>query len=205
MPIKEEPIEIKFHYESPETEKGAKYICDVSCDTTISPVKLKIVEKVDTGKSQVITLPLDFVVEAVDFLRKKGAVSFPPPAEVRGVASVVHPSIPIPVIEKKDTESQAAPKIARSDASPFSSFSTGGEEEAKVIKSADDAPIGEQKIKIGEKEVQLNDVEMQKRTVIRTADIADENNPRAVEDNAAAQRNSKKSKENLIKRVEDEI
>ena len=46
---------------------------------------------------------------------------------------------------------------------------------------------------------------MQKRTVIRTADIADENNPRAVEDNAAAQRNSKKSKENLIKRVEDEI
>jgi hypothetical protein len=194
MPIKEDPIKIEFHYESPAGEKS-KYKCDVSCDASIEPIELVIKEKFDMGKGAVITLPLDFIVEAVDFLREKGIVSGLAPHSnvLKGVAPT-GTSIPIPSIEKKEEaeEDQKKPDVHTSTAAPFSSFAVPSENQDK--KKRVQPPATANKIKVGGKEISLDEVEMKKRAVTRTDSTVEETNSRSAE-----------KQEKSITRVEDEV
>jgi len=163
MTIKEEPTKLEFNYEDDE---DSSMNCKISYEE--GKVALFFVSEPDSA----YVYPLNFFVEIVDFLKKKGIVKDQSGAIIGGPVSPVNPSggtIAFPQVVKKDGTTPAP-------AEPFTSLSSQDTQKEKDTEE-DSAPEPQGKVVTADQSASPNII---KRPVIKSR-ITDENDPLAVE------------------------
>jgi hypothetical protein len=191
--IKEEPVQIEFTYEP-----------DIQLTNTIDPIKIIYFKEnnVPFISFNEIKYPLDFFIEVVDFLTKKGVV------KKENILVESHKSsLPLPSITKsgnvvRDSNYVITEKITNKDrietnknaSQPFPSFNIGIDEEKKMKE------IEEEGRKIKEFKNSQNKTPIIKRPVIRTRVTDEEGDPLEAERAAAQLRGS--NEEKSIKRID---
>jgi hypothetical protein len=93
MPIKEEPIRIEFQYEQEGTE-NAKFNVEYFSEMEEDKEKKYLRVSASFAPEESHVFEVDFFVEVVDFLRKKGVVE-----EVVPEGTVARPGLPLPNIQ----------------------------------------------------------------------------------------------------------
>lgn len=97
MPIKEEPVRIEFQYEQEDAQTSDGMFNVEYYSETEDGKEKKYVRLTPHGTTENSTFELDFLVEVVDFLRKKGVVDAKVEAIPEGHTS--RSSLPLPSIQ----------------------------------------------------------------------------------------------------------
>jgi hypothetical protein len=176
MPIKEEPVVINFKYESGEDDNNCVYNVQFNTDKGTSLITIEL------EGGDVFNLPIDLLIETVDFLRKKGAIQNST-CQNNQINQTIHRtnSLPLPQVVKQKKDSTNF----QSTIEPVSSFAPSPV--IDIIKQAENKAIEI----ASQPQVIVEDlpVEVFKRPVIRSR-IRDDDNPKGAEEEAALLRGS---------------
>lgn len=124
MPIKEEPVRIEFQYEKEDTNDSDSVFNVEYFSEKEDGKDAKYVKLTPHGKDASAVFELDFLVEVVDFLRKKGVVDEKIPA-----GPTPREGLPLPQIKQSGSSDMISP----SNSIPVSSFVQNGEGESQLL------------------------------------------------------------------------
>ena len=109
MPIKEEPVRIEFQYEQ-EDAQTSDGVCNVEYySETIDGKEKKYLNITPHGHTTPSTFEVDFLVEVVDFLRKKGVVKDEVIEEVVPEGPIPRSGLKLPSIQTFGTNVEGYP------------------------------------------------------------------------------------------------
>jgi hypothetical protein len=201
MPIKEEPVRIEFQYEQ-EGGVTSDGVFDVEYFSEMNDGKeKKYVRVTPHGATEGSIFELDFLVEVVDFLRKKGVIDNSSPLQ----ENVATGTLPLPQIDVSGNISKPQPQAIAIDsppqALPVSTFSTEltPDIDTPTVKAID-ASVGPSVIVSG---VAVDNNVIIDRPVVRTKVGANEDPLKSIEDSARQRNAMQKTTKKTIKRRED--
>ena len=109
MPIKEEPVRIEFQYEQEDAMTSDGVFNVEYYSETIDGKEKKYVRVTPHGQTESSEFELDFLVEVVDFLRKKGVVDGDAPEEVIPEGPIPRSGLQLPSIQVAGSTAEGSP------------------------------------------------------------------------------------------------